>query len=340
VALHGEELRGQLRRAASHLLAYPFRVWGFGEGIGIRALLKASIVATEPPATEPLYEGFVRGLFSAWLGRGGPKAFEDHVAPGYELLALYEQTGESKLLEAARRLAALHASFPVCHGVRLHRPDQPGWKRQIWVDCMHIDGPFLARFGRITGDAALFDAAADQVLSYTRHLQESSGLFRHGWESDCGVNGELWARGNGWALSGMLDTLAELPPSHNARPEICQRVEALLHALEMHQCPDGLWHTIVVDESTYAETTLAAMLSVALREAAQRNVFDTQPYDRMRSAAEQAVIRNIGEKGELLLTSEATPVSGPRMYATRRFGVFPWGQGPLILLLSHLAKRK
>jgi len=181
----------QLRAAAMHLLTYPFRVWGFGEGIGIRALMESSVTAGNP-----LYEGFVRGLFSAWLGRGGPKTFEDHVAPGYELLALWERTGEPDLLDAARRLAALHASFPVHDGIRLHRPDQPGWKRQIWVDCMHVDGPFLARLGRFSYDADLFDLAADRVISYARVLQESGGLFRHGWEADCGVNGELWARGS------------------------------------------------------------------------------------------------------------------------------------------------
>ena len=300
---------GQLRAAASHLLTYPFRVWGFGEGVGIRALIEASITVHEP-----LYEGFVRGLFSAWLGRGGPKMFEDHVAPGYELLALWERTGEPDLLEAAHRLAAVHTGFPVHDGIRLHRADQPGSKRQIWVDCMHVDGPFLARLGRLSGDASLFDTAADRMISYAQVLQEPSGLFRHGWEADCGVNGELWARGNGWALIGMLDTLGELPGAHDACPEIRQRVEALLAAIKPHQTADGLWHTVLTDDTTYSETTLAALLSVALRDAARRNVFDTWPYDGMRAAAEQAVVRNISAKGELKLTSEATPVSEHRVY--------------------------
>jgi rhamnogalacturonyl hydrolase YesR len=316
----------RIRLAAGHLLAYPFRVWGFGEGIGVRALLDASAVTGDA-----IYEGFIRGLFSAWLGRGGPKSFEDHVAPGYELLALYERTGDRTLLDAAHRLAELHSSFELLDGIRFHRPDQPGWKRQIWVDCMHVDGPFLARLG-------LFDEAADRVLPYARMLQEPGGLFRHGWEADCGPNGELWARGSGWALMGMLDTLASLPGDHPYRAEICDRVLQLLRALESYQTGDGLWHTVITDETTYTETTLAAMLTVALRDAERSNVIDTRPYQRMRVAAEQGVLRNVNENGELALTTEATPVGECRMYATRRFGVFPWGQGPLILLLCHLAK--
>ena len=156
---------------------------------------------------------------------------------------------------------------------------------------MHIDGPFLARLAQVTGDAALFDAAADQVLSYARVLQDPDGLFRHGWEASCGANGELWARGNGWALTGMLDTLAALPAGNPARAEICDRIIQLLRALESRQAADGLWHTVITDHATYTEATLAAMLSVALREAARCGAIDTRPYDRMRASAEQAVLQ-------------------------------------------------
>jgi unsaturated rhamnogalacturonyl hydrolase len=309
-------------RAAAHLLTYPFRAWGFGEGIGVRALLEAARVLGDPG-----YEAFTRGLFSAWLGRGGPATFEDHVAPGYELLELYERTSEPALLDAARRLAALHARFPVQNGVCLHRPDQPGFRRQIWVDCMHIDGPFLARLGRITGEAAYFDRAAEAVLGYARLLQQPDGLFRHGWEAACGVNGQPWARGNGWALMGMIDTAAELPSGHAALPELRERIALLVAALRSTQDPCGLWHTVIDDDATYLETTLAVMVATSI------------PDGQMRSAAEAAVLRHVDEAGELMLVSEATPVAEKRMYATRPFGVFPWGQGPLVLLLCQIAKR-
>src|SRR6185312_11765565 len=118
---------------------------------------------------------------------------------------------------------ALHARFPAHDGIPLHRPDQPGLRRQIWVDCMHIDGPFLARLGRVTGEPEYCDQAANAILSYARRLQQPGGLFRHGWEADCGPNGQLWARGNGWALTGMIDTVENLPAGHTALPELRQR---------------------------------------------------------------------------------------------------------------------
>jgi rhamnogalacturonyl hydrolase YesR len=292
----------------------------------VRALLAASHVLGESR-----YSGFVAGLFSAWLGRGGPDGFEDHVAPVYELLELYERTRNPKLLDRAVALATLHHRFDTSLGVALHRPDLPGFGRQIWVDCMHIDGPFLARLGRITGDAAYFDLAAGAVLSYARKLQQANGLFSHGWEEICGSNGQLWARGNGWALTGMLDTIRELPHDHPGRPELEQRVERLLKGLEFVQHTSGLWHTILEDDESYLEASLAAMVAFAIS--------GMPAHDGMRRAAEAAVLRNSSDDGVLQLVTEATPVGEKRFYATRRFGVYPWGQGPLVLLLCRIAER-
>jgi unsaturated rhamnogalacturonyl hydrolase len=121
----------------------------------------------------------------------------------------------------------------------------------------------------------------------------------------------------------MIDTAAELPTGHPALPELRERIASLVAALRATQDPSGLWHTVIDDETTYLETTLAAMVAISIRNA----------------LAEDAVLRNVDETGSLKLVSEATPVAEKRMYATRPFGVFPWGQGPLVLLLCQRAKR-
>ncbi len=323
--------RELVARVAAMTMRWNFRMWGFGEGIALRGLLGASDTLNDPR----LY-GFVLGLMRGWIGRGVARSNEDHVAPGRELLAVWEREHDPAMLDAARTLAALNAGFPKgALGARCHRPDTPGWRHQIWVDCMDIDGPFLARLARATGDDRYFDQAAEELLGYARALgDEAGGLFRHGHEASCGRNGAYWARGNGWALMGLADTLAVLPREHPASAELRQRLDALLNALSDRQHEDGLFHTILDDPHSYLETTLAAMIAASVPHAIDHGVIDAR-HAAMAEHARVAMLAHVGDDGVLALVSDATPVGEHHVYATRPFGVFPWGQGPLLLALTR-----
>jgi unsaturated rhamnogalacturonyl hydrolase len=312
-------------------MRWNFRVWGFGEGIALRGLLRAGDLLGD---LEPF--GFVHGILRSWLGRGVARSNEDHVGAGRELVDLYRRTGDTRFLDAARALAALNAGFPPGPtGARYHRCDTPGWRWQIWVDCMDVDGPFLAELARETGEQAYFDQAAEEQLGYARALQGEGGLLMHGFERDCGRNGQLWARGNGWALMGLVDTLATLPREHAARAELHQRTIALADALARTQDESGLWHTVLDEPSTYLESTLAAMAAYALREGFTHGLLDAAAYGDMERRARAAMHAQIAPDGTLSLVSDATPVGALATYATRPFGVFPWGQGPLLLALCQ-----
>jgi len=318
-------------RVAERSMRWPFRSWAFGEAIVLEGLLAATEAASRPD-----FFGFVHGLARASLGRGVGKVPEDHVAPGRTFLTLYERVGDRAFLDAGLALAALHRTFPKNRaGARMPRAHVPGWRQQIWVDSMDLAPPFLAHLAHVMEDAALFDKAAQDLLSYAELLQESSGLFRHGYEENCGLNGQLWARGNGWALLGMVETLSLLPSSHSARTEITQRIETLLLALARHQRQDGLWNTVIDDRSTYEETTLAAMTATGVRRAMKAGMRLPPGAARMAERAEDAVLRHIDPDGGLQRVSDATPIGEPAMYATRPFGIFPWGQGPLLLMVCQ-----
>ncbi|MCP5111932.1 MAG: hypothetical protein GY953_13975, partial [bacterium] len=94
-----------IRAAAERTMEWPFRVWGFGEAIAIDGLLVASVKLGDNEAW-----GYVHALLRTWLGKGGPRSPEDHVAPGKMLLQFYEDTEEEIYLEAAYRLAHIHRS--------------------------------------------------------------------------------------------------------------------------------------------------------------------------------------------------------------------------------------
>ncbi|MGH6614409.1 glycoside hydrolase family 88 protein [Sphingomonas sp.] len=323
--------RDLLRRAAVTTMRWNFRLWGFGEAIALRGLL-----ASAPVLNDETLNGFVYGLMRGWVGRGVARSNEDHVAPGRELLAVWERERDPVLLDAARSLAALNASFPKgATGARCHRPDTPGWRHQIWVDCMDIDGPFLVRLAAATGEDRYFDQAAEELLGYARALQdEGGGLFRHGHEKYAGRNGAHWARGNGWALMGLADSLEILPPEHPAAAELRQRLASLVAALAARQDEGGLWHTVLTDDATYLETTLAAMVACTLPVAIGHGLVDPR-FAAMAGAARAAMLAHVDADGALALVSDATPVGEHRGYATRPFGIFPWGQGPLLLTLAR-----
>jgi unsaturated rhamnogalacturonyl hydrolase len=178
----------QLRAVVDTTMRWNYRVWGFGEAIALRGLLRAGDLLGDSASI-----GFVHGILRSWLGRGVARTNEDHVGAGRELLDLYRRTGDDRFLDAARTLAALNAGFPKGpSGARYHRSDTPGWRWQIWVDCMDVDGPFLAALAQVTGEAGYADQAVEELLGYARALQTDGGLLFHGFERDCGRNGHLW----------------------------------------------------------------------------------------------------------------------------------------------------
>lgn len=323
--------RALAERVAATTMRWNYRMWGFGEAIALRGLLEAGTVLEDPAM-----HGFVHGLMRGWLGRGVARSAEDHVGPARELLAMWELTGDHAFLDAARAMAHLHAGFePGPTGARCHRPDTPGWRHQIWVDCMDLDGPFLARLALAAGEDRYFDQAADELLGYARALQdEGGGLFRHGYERHSGRNGAYWGRGNGWALMGLAETLELLPAAHRATAELRQRLAALSDALAAVQHEDGLWHTIVSDPASYLETTLAAMVACTVPGAIAAGVLDPRHRELARRA-HAAMLRHVDAEGRLALVSDATPVGEAHVYASRPFGLLPWGQGPLLLALTR-----
>lgn len=328
--------------ATGHALAYPYRRWGFGEDIALRALLNVGEVTGDgKPAA------FVARLVGEWSlavaegARGAPGAFTlppaDHVAPGVALLALYERGGEGHLLDAALALGRLLLGFPRVDGVAVHRGDLEGWRSQVWVDCMALDGPFLARLGRVTGDAAWTRAAVDALLAYARVLREpATGLLVHGFDvAKRQASHHPWARGNGWALHGLVDTLAELPSGEPCRDELERLLADLLDALARRQHPSGLWTTILNDPESPLEHSTPALFASAARKALRLRLVAAEARDRigaMADRAHEALLRVVDPQGALHVSS-ATPIGDRATYVERPTGVFPWGQGPLLLTL-------
>ncbi len=317
------------RAAAAHATGYPYKVWGFGEDIALRALLELADALAEPTLVDFVADVARRGR------RNAPLAPADHVAPGVVLLELHDRLDDGGFLDHALALGRLLTSFPVADGVAVHRRDLEGWQATVWVDCMALDGPFLARLARATGDGAWADHAASALLGYARVLQDpDTGLFVHGY--DVGTHrasAVRWGRGNGWALHGLVDALEALPTDHAGASEARERLARLIGALRDRQHPSGRWTTVLDDTTSPLEASTAAFFASGALKARRLGLLPTAlaaTLDRMIDRAIAAVAEDAGADGGLVV-SNATPVGTRATYVDRPSGVFPWGQGPLLL---------
>src|SRR5512135_1143465 len=98
-------------------------------------------------------------------------------------------------------------------------------------------------------------------------LDPATGLLFHIWVDRRGAFARKasWGVGNGWALAGMTRVIRALPPDRaNEREQLItwvrQGVEGCLAFLR----PDGLFHDVVNDPSTFVETNLSQMLAYVL----------------------------------------------------------------------------
>lgn len=322
------DLTALVTAMAATTARYPYRRWGFGESIAMEALLAAG---GEPGA-------WAARVIEAWAQDHAPLASDPlaHVAPGVPLLMRVERAGDDRddLLACARELATVLAGSVVgAHGAQIHRPDLAGWENEVWVDCMHLDGPFLARLARVTGEEHHADTGAGILLTHARVLQnERSGLFSHGFDDASGQpNAVHWGRGQGWALLGLVDTAAELPAGHPARAEIRQRLEALIDGLADTEAAAGGWHTVVDAPETYIESSVGAFVALGVGRAVRHGL--TSPArQELADRAWVATANRVTADGAMSGVSDATPVGQDvAHYGDRPVGVFPWGQGPALL---------
>ena len=110
----------RLRAAGDLLLTYPFRVWHYGESVGLEGLLRLGALLEDPR-----YEAWVHGLLRGWATRRRPFAEIDNTLPGKVLCELADRHCDDVLLEAALDAAGHLSSRRMLRGVALAFEEAP-----------------------------------------------------------------------------------------------------------------------------------------------------------------------------------------------------------------------
>lgn len=356
--LHVGELGRLATGAAELLLLYPWKLWFWGDSIGLEGLLDAAELTGNAR-----YSGFVHGLLKGWLARERHRSGFEYTAAGVALLRAYESIQDASLLAAAVRHAEYMAAFRKTTGgayVRYENaaielppelpPDHPNYDPGrgaskaaanggpcVFVDSVHFDGPFFAKLFQVTGADKYRKLALDNILPQIDLLFDSSqGLFHHFWMERTQMrNGVLWGRGNGWGLLGLIHTLEHLPDDDAGARTVLEVFQRLARRLTELQDSTGGWHTVLDDPASYLETSIAAFVVDGFSSAIRRGWLAEDTFRPVVESALRFLLANVHPNGLLAGVSyETFPSTRAEHYRNMpRGAMVPWGQGPLLTAL-------
>jgi unsaturated rhamnogalacturonyl hydrolase len=363
---HGlEKLQTISAQAALLLLNHRWKIWFWGDSIGLEGLLDSSELTGDQQ-----YMRFVFGLLKGWLAREQFRSEFEYTAPGVALLRVYEKTRDIVFLDAARRHARYMAAFRRTQAGAFLRyenaaielppelpVDHPDSERAVamasqvsnggpcvFVDSVHFDGPFFSKLYQVTGEDEYRRLALENILPQIELLFDpTEALFHHFWiEKTHSPNGVFWGRGNGWGILGLIHTLEYLPPEDAGGRAILSVFQRQSLRLLQLQESNGGWHTVLNDPSSYLETSIAAFMVDAFAHGIRRGWLEQSRFAPAVESALAFMLDNTSTDGLLTGVSyETFPSTRIEHYRRMpRNAMVPWGQGPLLTALKSYALMK
>jgi rhamnogalacturonyl hydrolase YesR len=175
------------------------------------------------------------------------------------------------------QMAIVTANYITSGQARL--PDGTLWRPEreatIWADDLYMSCPFLVRWYQYTGNTNFLDDAARQVVNMAGYLQDTNGLWFHGYYcTNHFVNGIKWGRANGWAMVTTVEVLSAMPTNHPARTNLLSILRRHIAGVEAVQAPDGMWHQVLDHPEVWEETSCTALCAYSIARAVNRGWID------------------------------------------------------------------
>ena len=243
----------------------------------------------------------------------------DSIAPGRNLIRLYEKTQEQKYKKAADRLRAQLKKHPrTSEGAFWHKQRYP-W--QLWLDGVYMGMPFLARYSAAFEQGKSFDEVVKEFVVTRKHLRDpETGLYVHAWDEKkkqswadpkTGLSKFAWGRGLGWYSMAVVDVLEMLPEADaQRRKPLLEIASELAAALAKVQDPEtGTWFQILDRPKAvgnYRESTASAMFSYFFSKAVRKGYLP-KSYEATAIKAYEGLIREfvtVHADGKISMTNQ------------------------------------
>ncbi|TBL75693.1 glycoside hydrolase family 88 protein [Paenibacillus thalictri] len=326
--------------AIDRVVTRTFRMdftWDWAAGVAFYGVSRAHEATGNPAYLEAL----VRWV-DEQLEEGVPELTVNAVSIGHTLIHLYKVTQDEKYVQAAVHMAEyLRTEAPrFADGIFQHTVSQNyNFPEQAWVDTMFMAGYFLVRLGTLLGHADYLEDGLLQYHGHERFLQdENTNLYYHGWDhlAQNNMSSVFWARGNSWAAYTMSMALKEVEVTHPSYMKIYDSLRDQASSLVRLQAEDGLWHTVLTDNSSYTETSGSAGIAAGLLRF--NEAIGSPLYNKYIQKSLDGVFGRIADNGTVTHVSAGTAVmndkEGYKGVADKR--IQGWGQGLALVFLSSL----
>ena len=289
----------------------------------------------------------VLNWINAWietnLKRGIPERNVNTTTPMLTVAQVGMMTGRNDYLDLCREWADwIIKKFPrTKYGGFQHVTSDVTNKEQLWDDTLFMTVLFLAQMGVIDGRKDYIDECEYQFLLHVRYLTDrATGLWYHGWTFDGNHNfaNALWGRGNCWITAFIPDFLEMTGISCGSRPLMTAVLQNQAESLMRFQSENGMWHTLLDDETSYCETSVTAGFAYGLLKGVRMGLLN-KSFQAAAIKAAYAVIDNISPDGTVENVSSGTAM-GQNLQFYRDVPQYPmaYGQALTILMLEELMK--
>jgi len=167
---------------------------------------------------------------------------------------LYQQTHEERYRVAAETLNKQLAAQPrTSSGGMWHAKATPNL---MLLDDEFMLAPFYAEYARMFHQPADLDNLIKQFVLLDAHTRDPhTGLMYHGWDEsrqakwankETGASPNIWARGMGWFLMALVDTLPYLDEKDDRRTRLLEIFRQTSAAVERAEDKNSsLWYQIL-----------------------------------------------------------------------------------------------
>jgi rhamnogalacturonyl hydrolase YesR len=254
---------------------------------------------------------------------------------GMVFAELHQHAPDDRLVAAVREMAdhIIAGSIRIGNGVIAHGQ----WSRLAWVDTMYYTAAPLARAYALTGEERYAREAVQQCLLHSAYLRdEHTGLFFHEANPDSGQRTSwFWARGNGWVILALIDTLRYCPPETPGWQQVLAIYRAQVAALLRMQHSCGLWRIIPENQESHLETSGSIMIATGIATGIHQGWLDESLQANVRRTWNE-VRTWINADGALLGCQTPAGLGGWETHKRSMMGERTYGAGSLLRLAAEM----